>query len=287
LRRASCVVVAIGAWAVLASACGESQQQQQPAATPAKKSAGVQFEAEVLGARFNKKVPLRLCDRRRVEVVRVRGDEAIEAWRKLRGEADASGRWPVLVGPPEDASFLADVARFNCKAHPFEATLERAAEVSVERAIARVARIYGVRDRDLRGSKPLPDQPPGDDFVVPTDLATGEPLPEVWIALLPIDQGWKAPAILPWGDWNDSPPPAVHTAVLREWNRRYGAELVAMTGDILELSVARPPTTDEAALALAREQYSYAPDIVQQGVEDVETLAALLKNGHAWYFWWD
>ena len=78
LRRASCVVVTIGAWAVLASACGESQQQQQPA-TPAKKSAGVQFEAEVLGARFNKKVPLRLCDRSRVEVVRVRGDEAIKA----------------------------------------------------------------------------------------------------------------------------------------------------------------------------------------------------------------
>jgi hypothetical protein len=60
-----------------------------------------------------------------------------------------------------------------------------------------------------------------------------------------------------------------------------------MTGDVLELSVARPPSTDQAALALAREQFRYAPDIVQQGVGDVETLAASLKNGHVWYFWWD
>lgn len=267
------------ACAVLASACGESEPR------PAKKSAGVEVEAEVLGARFNQKVPLRLCDRSRIEVVRVRGDEAIDTWRGLREEA--SGRWPVVVGPAEEASFLADVARLNCKRHPFEATLQRAAEVDIDRAIARVARLYGVRAGDLRGSTPLPDEPPMDDFVVPTDLTTGAPLPEVWIALLPIDEGWKAPALLPWGDWNENPPPAVHTAVLRDWNRRYGAELVSMTGDILELSVARPPTTDEAALALAREQYSYAPDIVQQGVEDVETLAALLKNGHSWYFWWD
>jgi hypothetical protein len=216
------------ACAVLASACGESEPSQP------KKSAGVEFEAEVLGARFDEKVPLRLCDGTRVE-----------------------------------------------------ATLERAAEVDVERAIARVARAYGVRAGHLRGSTPLPDHPPGDEFVVHTDLTTGEPLPDVWIALLPIEEGWKAPALLPWGDWNESPPPAVHTAVLRDWNRRYGAELVSMTGDILELSVPRPPTTDEAALALAREQYSYAPDIVQQGVEDVETLAALLKNGHSWYLWWD
>jgi hypothetical protein len=60
-----------------------------------------------------------------------------------------------------------------------------------------------------------------------------------------------------------------------------------MTGDTLELSVSRPPTTDQAALALAREHYSYAPDIVQQGTGDVETLAATLKNARAWFFWWD
>jgi hypothetical protein len=51
-----------------------------------------------------------------------------------------------------------------------------------------------------------------------------------------------------------------------------------MTGDVLELSVTRPPTSDQAALALAREQFSYSPDIVQRGVNDIETLAASLKT---------
>jgi hypothetical protein len=60
-----------------------------------------------------------------------------------------------------------------------------------------------------------------------------------------------------------------------------------MTGEVIEMSVSRPPTSDRAALVPAREQFRYAPDIVQQGVGDVETLAAALKDGHAWYFWWD
>ena len=42
-----------------------------------------------------------------------------------------------------------------------------------------------------------------------------------------------------------------------------------------------------AALALARDYYLYAPDIVDQGVGDVETLAAAVRGGNAWYFWWD
>ena len=60
-----------------------------------------------------------------------------------------------------------------------------------------------------------------------------------------------------------------------------------MTSDVLEMWVPRPPESPEAALALARAQYQYAPDVVQQGVEDVQTLAAALQDGHAWYFWWD
>jgi hypothetical protein len=196
--------------------------------------------------------------------------------------------WPVLVGSPDDAARLAETAGINCNdGYTYERTLEQAAKVDVERAIARVARLYGVRARELRGSTPLPDEPPSNEFVVPFDLVSGDPLPEVRIALLPVDEGWKAPAILPWGRYNENPAPPVHTAVLRDWDRRYGAELVAMTGDTLELSVKRPPTTDQAALALAREQFGYAPDIVQQGTGDVATLAAILKNARAWFFWWD
>jgi len=274
--------------ALLVDACGTSQPDDPPSG----KAGGKQAEELVLGEsslkRPRAKVPLKLCDGTAVEVVRVDGDAAIATWRKLRGHARTSGLWPVLIGSPEDASLLVDTVTLNCKdGHTFERTLRRASEVDVEHAISRVARIYGVRARDLRGSTPLPDDPPSDQFLVPLDVLTEEPLPEVLIALVPVDEGWKAPAILPWGNYNENPRPAVHTAVLRDWSRRYGAELVSMTGDVLEMAVTRPPSSDQAALALAREQFSYSPDIVQQGVGDVEALAASLRNGHAWYFWWD
>jgi hypothetical protein len=280
MRRVAVVLLA----GLAAAGCGGSE--------PSGRSGGAQADerlADELGAQpVEGGAPLRFCDGRRVEVVKVGGDEAIETWRALRDEAGSSGRWPVLIGSPDDARVLAEMTEINCDdGHRYERTLERASKVDVDRAKARTARFYGVRPGDLRGSTPLPDEAPSDEFLVPLDALTEEPLPEVRIALLPIDASWKATAILPWGNYNDNPAPPVHTAVLRDWSRRYGAEVVSMTGDVLELSVTRPPTSDTAALALAREQFSYAPDIVHQGVGDVETLAALLKNGHAWYFWWD
>lgn len=277
-------LAALLACAALVAGCGGAEPDE-----PAGRSGGTAADDRLGAEPVDDGAPLRLCDGREVEVVKVGGGtEAVDRWRELRDDASSSGVWPVIVGGPDDAAVLADMTQFNCTdGHTFERTLERASKVDVDRALARVARRYSVRPRELRGSTPLPGEPPTDEFVVPFDLVSGEPLPEVGIALLPIDESWQATAILPFGNYNENPAPAVHTAVLRDWSRRYGAEVVSVTGDVLELAVSRPPTTDLAALALAREQFSYAPDIVQQGVGDVESLAATLKNGHAWYFWWD
>ena len=256
---------------------------------PGDKADGKQVE-EKLGPKTARPHPsLKYCDRRRVKVIRVSGEKAVDTWRALRDEAPDSGLWPVLIGAPDDASLLANVVGFNCKdGHSFEGTLRKASTIDVERALSKVAREYGVGPGDLAGSPPLPEYPHAKGrFVVPLDALAEEPLPEVAIALLPIEEGWQATAILPWGNYNENPGPALHTAVLRDWSRRYGAELVSMTGDVIEMAVSRPPTTDQEALALAREQFMYAPDIVQQGVGDVETLAAALKDSRSWYFWWD
>ena len=51
-------------------------------------------------------------------------------------------------------------------------------------------------------------------------------------------------------------------------------------------AVAKPATKEEA-LALAWEQFVYCPDIVTQGTETVEVLAAALLNGPVWLFLWD
>jgi hypothetical protein len=53
------------------------------------------------------------------------------------------------------------------------------------------------------------------------------------------------------------------------------------------MRVANPPTTKEDALKLAEEQFVYCEDIVTQGTETIENLAAGLINAKKWYFWWD
>jgi hypothetical protein len=81
--------------------------------------------------------------------------------------------------------------------------------------------------------------------------------------------------------------PEEHLAVLRHWSRLYGAEPVGVTRDTVECAATRPPATRDAALALGHEHYAYAPDIVDQGTETIDALAAGLLGGTAWYFWWD
>ncbi len=48
---------------------------------------------------------------------------------------------------------------------------------------------------------------------------------------------------------------------------------VAVSGDVVECAVARPPAEKPAALALAREQHAYCYDIVEQGVGTTAKLA--------------
>ena len=90
-----------------------------------------------------------------------------------------------------------------------------------------------------------------------------------------------------WGGWNDCPSAEYHVAALKAWHDRYGAELVGLSGDVMNLHVTRRPGSREAALDLAREQYLYCADIVDQGVETLSALAATLMANSWWYFWWD
>jgi hypothetical protein len=47
------------------------------------------------------------------------------------------------------------------------------------------------------------------------------------------------------------------------------------------------PAVEGAFEYVGHEHYAYAPDIVDQGTETIDALAAGLLGGTAWYFWWD
>jgi hypothetical protein len=103
----------------------------------------------------------------------------------------------------------------------------------------------------------------------------------------PDDRGRRRTGISARGGWNACPAPEYHVAALPSWHERYGAELVAIGGDVIELRVSRRPAGRIEALTLAREMYLYDEDIVSQGTETFAMLAATLMASDWWFFRWD
>jgi hypothetical protein len=216
----------------------------------------------------------------------VSGAEALAWWRQLRGLVDATGYWPVVLGSPDNAEMVSEMHAFD-DFGPADLEPGAAAAFDLARWRSQRAAAYAEWGDEPHGPWLELGIEPSIDFTVDTDILSGQLLPTVVIGLVPTTSSWQVPLILKYGGWNECPPPMVHAAILRDWERRFGAELVALTGDVVELAVARPPTDREPALELAREQYLYCGDIVWQGTNDLETLAAGLKGGSVWFFWWD
>lgn len=128
---------------------------------------------------------------------------------------------------------------------------------------------------------------PANGLTVAYDILTGRPFPKVYVGIAPTDDWTAIPAYLRYGSWNACPEAEYHVAAMRTWRKRYGAELVGICSDTINLRVARRPQTRDEALALAREQYVYCSDIIDQGAGTYSALAAALTASDWWYFWWD
>ena len=232
---------------------------------------------------------LRLCPTGAAQLLRVRGSRAIDAWKIARRLVARTGRWPVLLGTKADVERVHEAVRSSCRdGVDSRVQVQRGARLDPVRVLAGRRRRVGIRPRELRAEPPLARQPTSEaDFTVDKDILTGKPHPVVTLALLPTTESWQAPALLLFGAWNDNPDAATHAALHRRWQERFGSEIVAVTGDVIETRVARPPTDASRAISLAREQFIYAPDIVLQGTEDLASLAATVLGGRSWYFWWD
>ncbi len=257
----------------------------------------------------------------------VGGEVAVNLWERLRALAPQTGRWPLLVGNPgeEDLPTEREVwayeeggqARLK-KAPRFQDILKEAEKIDARALLdgwytQRIAELEelladavasGYDDEAshfrslLKGPKDLRGMergywPEGAEPTSPWSIAVGmthdKDMQErpVTLALLPVERGWEAPAVTKFGGWNQCPHPAEHVAVLRYWHEQFGADVVAITNDTVEVMLARPQRSKKGALQLARDQYQYCPDIVTQGTDTIDVLAAGLLRGEAWYFWWD
>lgn len=108
------------------------------------------------------------------------------------------------------------------------------------------------------------------------------------LAQIPVKNPWEVFAYLPFGGWNECPNTPELMAVAKYWFEQYGAVPAAITHDELEF-VVPTPVPKENAMELATEQYSFCPDIIDQGPESatVGLLADTLQKSSKWYFWWD
>ncbi|WP_206377132.1 DUF4253 domain-containing protein [Sphingomonas sp. G-3-2-10] len=214
------------------------------------------------------------------------GANALAEWERLRR---AGNGWPVIVGGDEALALIGEQFEAEGNAVAVDVILAASRKIRVpEDLFARLdaERLSEEDKAALAGDWPE-SPPPETGLTVASDILTGKPHDRVHILLIPTSDGAEVPAYLRWGGWNECPAPEMHVAVLRDWHARYGAELVGLSGDILNLRAKRRPETREAALTLATEQFFYCTDIVEQGVGSTSALAATLMSSDWWFFWWD
>jgi len=199
----------------------------------------------------------------------VRPSAALGWWLDIRQSAETTGWMPVLLGAPEEW-------RDNGESIIHEAEDELARAEGIDAAEL-------LHDKGAEAGEPargVPILPRRGD----TDFATAQQ--DGLLGLVATDAGWKIPAMFPWkGSTNWELYGAEHAAVLHSWNRRFEAELVAMTYDVVELYVPHPPSREEA-IAVAGEAYAYCPDLLDSGVPTLEDLAEHMIRSKAWYFRW-
>lgn len=235
------------------------------------------------------------------ELVETSGENALAKWEELK---NAGRGVPVVLGEDYENLFLPSDPEWPESGKPIDEILAAAQAINFPDDLRQWR-----RDQDVRASvslgliaspadyvedddeTPLGDWPAeasyGSGLSVARDTLSGRPKAMVHIALIPTDDPTAIPAYMRWGNWNDCPSPAHHVAALRAWRSLYGAELIGLGADTINLRVSRNPTTRETALELARAQHVYCSDIIHQGVGSYRALAAGLMASDWWFFWWD
>ncbi|WP_116048796.1 DUF4253 domain-containing protein [Amycolatopsis palatopharyngis] len=108
------------------------------------------------------------------------------------------------------------------------------------------------------------------------------------LGLVETERPADVPALLGWaGMINTTDDVAAVSAVLRSWEERFGAVLISLGFDSLELSVAAPPKSRDRALALAAEHRAFCVQNFTGQPGDMRDFGTNLAGRRLWRFWWD
>ncbi len=209
----------------------------------------------------------------------VHGSQALE----MRDHGDSAESKSVVMGTGEEVSLIVDLlSEFDGSTRKI---LDDAERFNIDQWISN--RLQGEDcSRPNDGEWPGHKVPPI-EMGLHLELISGRPKEKVIVGTIPVSNSWEIPAVLRYGDWNDCPSPHIHVALHKRWNRDYGSEIIGISGDVIQCSVTRRPSTEDEAMQLAMEQFVYCTDNVFQGYLTLRPYAAALMNSDYWYFWWD
>ena len=196
-------------------------------------------------------------------LISVGDDSPLEGFQWLEGETAEEHRQRLLSQPVEDGKAL--LARMAAQRKEYAA--ENGWEWPGEELLG-----------TMEGGEAV------DRFLGISDFH-GKTIPLV-LAEIPVKHPWEVFAHIPFGGWTECPCNEEQMAVAKYWYEKYGAVPAVITRDVLEYDLPAPARREDA-MALAMEQYTFCPDIVDQGCESVGCLADTLAKSTKWYFWWD
>ncbi len=219
----------------------------------------------------------------------VPGEHAVTAWQRIRQETTVA--WPLIV--PENFN---DGNLFIDHLDVIRAEIVESGSLDVPNWLMERWADYDFTheddDDELTGEFDseddlLPEDAQPQGFTIPYDIMTGIPYERLWLVMIPKIPFYQIPIYMQYGGWNACPFPAEHAALMKRWHARFGAELVGLNGDTVEMMVNRLPHNEAEAFEIAKEQMAYCDDIVFQGTMTVARLAKALAGSKTWYFWWD
>jgi Domain of unknown function (DUF4253) len=202
------------------------------------------------------------------EFIEIPGGEAVAAFERAKTEGKGI---PLLIGGGAlDRQGLADMMKYR----------KPSTQDYLRMATEKPNPFDSKAKPKVEGAVPLPgalDEPP---FLVRAHPEGFKSV--VTLATIPAKSSADIPAFLKLGGWNGIAEAEVFVALLRKWQRDYGAELVAISMDAMDVRITRLPANKTEAMALAREHKRFCSSEIT-----LAEMADELMHAKWWHFYWD
>ncbi|OPG06405.1 DUF4253 domain-containing protein [Microbispora sp. GKU 823] len=215
-------------------------------------------------------------------------DEPVPAglWARLRAEHPRSGLWPVLLEDGVQPWSAGQIAPDSPDQIDYYSAAGFMAEAWQDLLLGHEAYLapFGAECPGIAPPAALVADP---DVVADwyADVVAERMTP---LGLAAVNRGADAMVAMGWqGALHHNEWTVPLAAVVRSWEERFGARVVGMGFNTLELSVAAPPATPAHALHVAAEHWTFCPDSILQGPGTLADYAEQIVGQNAWSFWWD